>query len=241
MPAFSGYRYTQIQQALSELFERCLWHYTESVVLTHDDMLRLFVKPEHQAIVRDIQKIADIDFNNGTASIFAESDHGPIQVYLNMQQKGELKPFVMPRYAADGPVEAPPEEVTTKLTRFANLRGQISIDFGHMHMLVDWLQTHCATPMQARFVCPSLVGLIALSEDGKDLADQLRPFRLPSALPRLPRGLAEYAKQIDARIARAMLLPKPETKAHDMEVVMLTQQLSSGPPPWNQKMTGVRM
>jgi hypothetical protein len=204
MPCFSAKRIELLQGTIRDLHRRVLHHHRSD--LTSDDAIQLFVRPEHRELVREVAKIArSMDVGGEfTVSLAAPGDE-PLKVSIAVTRSRDG--FLVPDYAGDEIFNLE-SDVGQRLLKWVKRRLQHTKEWTLTLAVFNELAQVCTTPKQMRFLWPSIVALLGMTEGLESVADSVREFKAPSDLPSLHPALRDACRETSTVISRALLLPR---------------------------------
>jgi hypothetical protein len=205
MPCFSPKRINLLQDTIRDLHRRVIHHHRSG--LTNDDVIQLFVRPEHRELVREVAKVAR-NINLGgefTVSVAAPGDE-PLKVTIAVTRSKDG--FLVPDYAGTVAFDVDEGEAGQRLLKWVKRRLQHSKEWTLTLAVFNELAQVCTTPKQMRFLWPSIVALLGMTEGLESVADSVREFKAPSDLPSLHPALRDACRETSTVISRALLLPK---------------------------------
>lgn len=176
---------------------------------TYDEFLHLLAPPEHHHILKTASEFAKISADGGNASAsFHSLKHGDVTLNFGVTTSDETP--LLPRSCVV--LKSAPQELRAKLEAFVATEVEISLAFGKVVSLFDWLDEKCASKAQMRAIWPSIVPLLTLSHQTSDAAERVREFKPQRTLPHIPTEVRAACKETAGLIASAMLLgdePEP--------------------------------
>jgi hypothetical protein len=225
MPAFSPRRTGMVQENIKALFDRSLKFKRSG--LSHQDLLELFVEPEHRKMVVEVVKICGV----GGDCHFSAKVKGAA-LWINTTTTDDAPGFAAPEYMGKRIFEK--GEARERLLAWVNWRVTLGHDWGLVLATFNQLQEQCDTAQTLRFFWPPVVALLGMSEDLAGAADKIGNYKTPSNIPRLHPALLEACRSTAGTIARAMLLPDPSkvTPEPDKEVSISCRDYELAPLPW---------
>lgn len=173
---------------------------------THDEFLELFAPPEHWDVLKLASEYSNLNATGGAhwAMFYHAAFDGFSEASLAFAVNlvGERAPL-RPRNTT---VLHNNPELVARLVAWVNARVEVGYEFARAERLLDWLNDHCESLKQVRYLWPSLVALCALNDDTKDLADRLRDNRPPRALPSIPAEIRDACRSTAKAITLASLI-----------------------------------
>ncbi len=179
--------------------------------LTHDEFLALFATSEEIDLLKRAVEVADIEGRN--RSFDGQFSHINI-AQLTGESVATLRFYV--QGTSDKPAPLCPRnkrvlkdanpEVLERITSWVTERITIGQQFSRVHNVFTWLNRHCASKDQVRFLWPSIIPLLNLHVETKDLANKLREVRPPRSMPAIPPAVREACKLSAGAVAMAGLL-----------------------------------
>jgi hypothetical protein len=197
---------------IARLYGRAIAH--KPCTLTHDDVKELLVRPEHYQAVEDAREL----FGNSSGEYaevkvddpFAKGNSSLVQVQLRVSRDNPGFPF--PTYVGREVYGDPEGPARKALATWVKWRAKVGRDWCLANNVFSELNRRCSTPAQVRYFWPSIVGLLALSDDEKvrAKADKLRAYKAPSGIPPVEKAFVEACKSASAIIAKGLLYPEVE-------------------------------
>ncbi|WP_020095725.1 hypothetical protein [Methylobacterium sp. 285MFTsu5.1] len=203
-------------------------------------MKSLLVRPEHFQAVEDARELFG-NSSGDTATLMVDDPAGKgaqVNVEVELAVSRENPGFPFPTYVGQEVYGDPEGEPRKKLASWVKWRVKVGRDWCFANQVFYELNRRCSTPAQVRYFWPSIVGLLALSEDDKvrGKADKLRAYKPPAGIPRVEKPLAEACRSASAIIAKGLLYPETEerTSAADAGAVRLSMAKFTTPErPWD--------
>lgn len=183
---------------------------TVPVDFTHDDILNLFVPPEHHSILRNAYEVVNINYNlyqekRFTVRPMGKYQRGTFIVTINPTNGSTLLAPRLPVYRGD---DFP--ELHSRFTSWVTARVALGQDIGRAAFVLRSLNDFCATPGQIRFVWPALLTLAKMA-GMDDLARQITDFTPPRTQVDIPVMFRELMRQSLVTVTAASLLEPPNT------------------------------
>jgi hypothetical protein len=239
MPAFTPSTLRELQNVLVTLQARRM-HYLESA-LTHDDMLRAIVRPEHREMLTTITEIAYVSSSASSVTIDRKDHATGINCSVNMTistPSGNV-PFLLPRYANQTKFDTPEsKEAAGKLDAWLAMRVEIGREIAIARAVLDELYHSSDTIAAMHLFWPGVTLLLNESQDArcKRLAESLSRFRIPKTLPRMTPELRAGIKDASTAITKAIMLPPIETEKPHEPVRLYLSNADLIPVPWSPDM-----
>jgi hypothetical protein len=233
-------RHDAITHAIRTLYERSIAFQTTK--LERQDVLHLFVRPEHRAAVVQIVHELELMDPIGTTEVFSTTafadgkkrKHLTLTVGVRFSDR-EATRFVVPAYAGeklhDDTEEA--KQARKKVEKWMERRIKTARDFGLVQAVWDHMALHFDTLPDARFFWEPIQTFLYMDDDAKsrEMADKMRTPKLPTNIPSIPPELRKAFADTAATVARAQMLPKdgdvPVEPVH-----LLLANYDTGEVPW---------
>jgi hypothetical protein len=197
MSAFSYGAKNQIRQNIAALFERV--RAVSKTPLTHEQFSSLFIPAEHRGMYREMAQLASGWSHNSTSVKW-----GSVTLKFAMNNWDAKRALPIPRDVAlqhDAPAE-----LVSDITSWAANGGDVSGDYGRVMALFDYLNDNL-TKGQIRFVWPSILTVLGVTDIMSETLKDLQEIRVPSKPPELPRGLLAICRKTAGAVATASLIP----------------------------------
>lgn len=212
MPAFSEKQSASVRAVIARLYGRAIAH--KPCTLTHNDVKELLVRPEHYQAVVDAREL----FGNSSGEYarlkiddpFVKGEEALVTLQLRVSRDNPGFPF--PRYVGQEVYGDPEGPARKALATWVKWRAKVGREWSLASHVFSELDRRCSTPAQVRYFWPSIVGLLALSDDEnvRTKADKLRAYRAPSGIPHVEKPFVEACKSASAIIAKGLLYPEVE-------------------------------
>lgn len=240
MSAFTPSRRYQIEQVIDRLAQRLVNNIKNTV--THDDIIKCFIKPEHRQMSVDM---FDIFGATGSARFsyvhsYKGDNRATLQVAVAFGDKDTH--FSIPNYASGGMVPDAPEDAVERINKWVQKRIAIGREFGFAKDTFMTIADRCASPKAVVFLMPSVLTLIANIpiENGdvklKKFHDALTRTGQPP-LPALTPALREATMAAAATFTRALLLDHKSETAVAHPVNLMLSSVPSIKNPWGTTQT----
>lgn len=170
------------------------------VTITHDEYLRAFVAGEHWDLFRRAPQLCETPYNKRFYMRLAG-----VRVVVRLE--GDDAPMA-PKY----PVilyDAPPD-IVKKFTGWVEQRIEDGWEWGRVVALVDHLSNRCSSPAQIKFYLPSLLTLLKLDDDTKDLAVTLQGKSSSGFIPSIKPECRAMCRRAASLITAASLIEEPQ-------------------------------
>lgn len=202
-------------------------HSLHTVDFTHDEFLALFATEDQAKMLKEVSEIADVNTSGGghhadfTSDKFTQAfGSNLVHLHFTVNAVKDFAPLV-PRNRVILP-EAPRHTID-KLTSWIIDRAEINFSISRIKLVLGWLDNHCQTPSQLRFLWPSLIGLCSLNDLTADFGHRLREVRPPTTMPFLPPEVKAACRTTAGTVASTMLLPDPEAAEAPPVSVQITR------------------
>lgn len=230
--AFTERRMKILEDSVRKLYARQIAY--KSNDLTPEDLLELFVRPEHRQMVVEVVNLCGVSGQVWFQHKLWLGDAGMV-VGVNYAPNGDHPGFAKPSYCGKELHARPDSPALRKLTEWASWRLRMGQDWGLVLAVLIKLNSLCGTPSELRFIWPSILPLLSFNEATRDAAVALEQFRTPRAFPTVPGPLLEASRHCAGVIAKALLLPNPDLVRPDTPVVQLWAEAGGLPKaenPW---------
>jgi hypothetical protein len=188
------------------------------LTMTHDEYMATFVPSELRAAFRTVTPHAEVaSMMNGIR--WHEPDGTVTKCYITRDTHDRRAPppmrdhFVQP----DAPIE-----VIERVNHWLARGGNTSRDFGRVLALLCKFDDNY-TRREIRFYWPSILTLLGMHKETKQLAEELHSVRTPPSLKPLPPGLHRACRLTAETIATATLIPEDAQAAALGEVNMFAE------------------
>jgi len=175
---------------------------------THDEFLALFAPVEDHDILKRAAEVANVTASGGSALCMFKH-HGvtgeAVQMMFVVSADGAP---LMPRNTTV--LRNAPKELVDRLVTWANREIEVAMQFSRAENLIYWLNNHCDTKDQVRFIWPTILALCSVREGTVQLADKIREFKPARKLPTLPMEVRAACRETAGTIATALLLDPNE-------------------------------
>lgn len=239
MSAFSNTRVQQVQEVMRRLGKRMVNSIKNDV--THDDILRCYVKPEHQEMARLTHSVFGVaGMAAFTYRIFSGDGEGNLSITLNFKQ--DDLPFSVPNYAGEhGILPDAPRDAIKRIEKWVARRMALGRELGQAWDTFTEVAARCSTPGAAVFLMPCIKGLFELDRNDdssgfKNFKDRLSRGGMP-ALPAMSPELMESTDVASKTWARAMLLGFEHETDPSPAVSLVLSSVKSGRNPWGTTQT----
>lgn len=225
--AFKWEDYDRMQMAVKQLCVRAVSYM--SVDLTTNDIMRLFVDPEHHNLVRDAVRVLKISPAKFFVTRFArDSDPQNVRLEVNLKPTPEAQ-WAAPGYLGQRVYDHP--EAEAKLADWVKARIAIGYEFSLVNEVLCSLNQLCADENTVRFFWSGIIGLATVG--GRDaLADRVRECKPVRCLPALPTALCDELERTRTTIVKAMMLPDTAPDPQEVHLCMDVSPLRKKSP-WN--------
>jgi hypothetical protein len=116
-----------------------------------------------------------------------------------------------------------PRELVEEITQWVNFQLGAAKDFGRVIDVVTRLESICTSKSQLRYVWPPIVSLCKVSEDTKQLAEEMAELKTPKNPPSLNSELREACRQAATTVTSAMFFEEPEQPKAVQVTINFTQ------------------
>jgi hypothetical protein len=220
MGCISRNNLSSLTHNLNRLKERHRTLYPISI--THDELLELFAPPEHWELLRTAADIAEVNAVSNYKTIKFTDDRlrdvcfqNHVTLCFTANDVGGKAPL-MP---LNNNLLRTNTALVDKLVAWITSQVTLGYEYGVTAALLNWLSENCDSPKQIRYLWPTLLTLCALSENTKELGDNLREVKAPQSLPALPPEVRDALRSSAKTIAIASLIGadqavEPEPPVH---------------------------
>src|ERR1044072_4559714 len=187
MPAFKPNVMVDLQDSVGKLFARVAA--TNTIDLTHDDILMMFVPAEDHYVLKRAREIGNARWHSIGSSVEHARPLGggrKAKRTVTIHDAGGQHPMLRRKPAWQPSVDL---ALIEKITSWVTRRIEIGTEFGRGKHVLARLNSRCATPEQVRFFCPGILVLADMLPNTKRYAEKLAAFKAPSTVPALPPGL----------------------------------------------------
>lgn len=211
--AFKSIVSERIENVIERLFQRS--KRTLSVPkVTYKEMLNLIAPEDHHDVLMRARGICSLGFGGGIneSAPINIIKHRGVDVSVEFQLNTRTGP-VMPNHTLwlnHFPINS---DLALRLEKAACEYADVSINWGMVKMVFKYLNKHCQTAQQMRYLWPSVLGLMSLDDDLDDIRAELTPNPVPRNLPSLPLTVRNAMRYASATVAMALLLPPLENDA----------------------------
>jgi len=173
--------------------------------ITYDQYVDLLAEPEHRAFIKKIGDYMRLPVHSlrGDSHVIEFGDHK----FVACLPFGKM---ALCNTVADKHSDP---ELLRDIGKWAEQARAHSLEFARADRVLRDLQEGCTSPMQVRYVWPSILSLCSAREELSELAEKIRPFKVPRTMPALHPGLRDACKKTAGIIAAAQLLPDPSPKS----------------------------
>jgi hypothetical protein len=219
MSAFSDKRFDQLTEVVRRLATRALVFRTSN--LTHADLLNLFVPAEDHAAVNAGKKLFGLTHTGFRIEVGdPTNEDGRAKLVVCMNTNAKHKGFPFPRYMGEHFIQEDSEAVE-RLNSWVSWRLATGREWGLVQAVLNALNQRCRSPEEVRFFFPGVLALLPQCRlvmggtavpdpKGAELADKLRPFKVPTTLASVSQELKDACTAASTSIARVGLLPDHE-------------------------------
>lgn len=230
MSVFSSRRIILLKDNVLKLRNRML-EAQPDLELSHDEILEMFVKPEHREILANVGQIVKLQ----TGGIINTKLQLPaVEVNIYMHTNRENPGFPLLEYAGqDANLQ---NDAGVRLCSWAAREVRIRQEWDMVYAVLLALHEKCETAQQMRYFWPQILGLLGMSDDLAPAVDKLRAFKAPPSVPLLNRALCQACKDTALTVTKALLLPAEQTVLHKWHpVVTIINSSTYSPPrcPWS--------
>lgn len=207
MNLFSDKREAAIKDTVKRLADREINRCTHNI--TSEDLFKVFVRPEHKTMVRDIMevaKVADADQSFMT-KLVAQHDLGDMVVWVEYTMPaGQAFKFLVPTYATTGFVDIEPDNSSyVKIQDYIARRTDIGIRWGRAWDVLLECDRLCSSLAEMKLVFPGIVGILKLHDVTRKLGEQAENSKALS-IPAMSREFRETARAATAQVVGGLLL-----------------------------------
>lgn len=194
-----------------------------AMVLTEEEVLSAYIKPDHIPMLKEVQAMCD----PSTSGYFYTHQTCSNGVIMRIDYRfGSSSPVILPKYAQEGLCSECPVPVRNKITAFVDQRYAFGMAFGDARDAISELNTSCgdARAMALMLPClPTIMANISLDPESPAVkrARKLQTSTGFGALPRLPREVKDRLMEVSAIVNSVALLSdaaKPAVGKHDVVV-----------------------
>lgn len=225
--AFTYKDTSRIEDAISTLCNRVKCT-LKTPTITYREMLQLIAPPEHVDFLLRVREIADVGRYGGRDSGQLKiASHKGKDVSVEFSVTGYEGTPAMP----NGPLWLNhfPENraLAVELERCSREYADVAIEWGLVKTVFKYLNKHCKTVAQVRYLWPSVLGIMSVKDDLDGLRRELTPLMVPRNLPSLPQEVRALCRQTSAIVATALLLPPLEEEPTAPKDVAITFNVDS--------------
>lgn len=227
--AFKWADYAAMQLAVKELRTRAVSYLT--VDLTSNDMLRLFVDPEHHEIVRGACTLLKLEpvRRFDTHVVTRDNELKKMRVMIEIRHQVESK-WVAPGYIGHRLFNHP--EAEAKVAQWVEDRVALGYEFSLVNEVLFTLNSLCPDENTVRFFWSGIIGLATVGNRDA-LANKVRECKPLKRIPALPPTLRDALESTQLTIVKAMMLPERTRNENTAEVELrLDINFITKPAPW---------
>lgn len=194
-------------------------HYT----ITPEDLLEM-VEPEHIDAIKTMNQIATP--NSSYVSYLNLSELTKAQVVVVSLEYGDIetcyqplytvkRPFILPDYLREYQYRLTADKrLYQKSIQYINIMSQLAKRQEQTNELLNWLDLHCRTLAQAKFIFPALGTLVARS-DLESLQARFAKIKSPQNVLSVPPEIRAQLSGITQFLNQLAMLPEngPENKS----------------------------
>jgi hypothetical protein len=179
----------------------------EEPQVTNNDLLLMFVKPEHRHTVTEIMEIARCD----GASYFEHAlrEHGAEITFYHKPES-----FIIPKYAGEFWTGERPE-LMDKIVEWVGQTKELGTQITLAKHAIEELNEKCKTPQQMRFFLDSFNVLTGMNLE----------FKVPRDIPSLHPELKRVLREVDVMVAKALLVKEEAKTVSRMHVDIRTHTI----------------
>lgn len=179
-------------------------------ILTPANVVELLAPPKLRDALINFSAYADV--YRSSAAIVTKVQWPALQRYIQFHfiQSGTgaaTTPF-LPKYPALQPDAD--ERYVEAITKWALRAVDIAVECGRLRALIHELNTVCCSPVQFRYVFPSVLALFKLAPLNPGAPENLVDFREPRNMPPITPAIRTACRQCAATVTTAMLVGAPE-------------------------------
>jgi hypothetical protein len=203
------------ESRLNDAVNKCamLMHRLQTIIeepqVTNNDLLLMFVKPEHRHTVTEIMEIARCPH---VTSYFEHPmrEHGAGITFY--QRDPEL--FIIPKYAGEFWTGERPE-LMDKIVEWVGQTKELGTQITLAKHAIEELNEKCKTPQQMRFFLDSFNVLTGMNLE----------FKVPRDIPSLHPELKRVLREVDVLVAKALLVKEEAKTVSRMHVDIRTHTI----------------
>ncbi|HLL29014.1 MAG TPA: hypothetical protein VKT73_15360 [Xanthobacteraceae bacterium] len=188
---------------------------TQSIELTHDEVLDLIADPEDAFILKRAGVLTNLNSVDQTQIGYPVGGEHHAVIQATCRPHNGKSPPVLPARAT-ARYDQISDSLRAKLNAWAELRMETAKGFSLAHYALDNLVSTCGSAQQMRFYWPVILTLCDGVDELKEFADKIRDFRAPKNTPSLPEDLRQACRISSGIITASKLIeaaPAPKAEA----------------------------
>jgi hypothetical protein len=165
MSAFTTAQAYAIKENIAEMCRKVLAHQAQDLALTHDNVLDLFVPPEHHHALKGIREVGHVYCYDAfsadwpaTSTELTGITGGHQDITLSIRFLGNDFPCapLKPKLQSSDSALA----LASRLNAWLAERIRIGFEFGRVALVLSMLDEMCVNPRQLRFLWPTISSLV---------------------------------------------------------------------------------